>query len=98
MDPNMTIKVPDAVREMGAKAVEQTEKAFDTFLSAANQSVAAIPSPAADISKKTLAFTEQNIRRPSSMPVNSFKRRTCKKLCKSKQTFSRVRFQLPKSK
>ena len=62
MDPNMTIKVPDAVREMGDKAVEQTEKAFDTFLSAANQSVAAIPSPAADISKKTLAFTEQNMK------------------------------------
>ena len=62
MDPNMTIKVPDAVREMGDKAVEQTEKAFDTFLRAANQSVAAIPSPAADISKKTLAFTEQNMK------------------------------------
>jgi phasin len=62
MDPNMTIKVPDAVREMGARAVEQTEKAFDTFLRAANQSVAAIPSPAADISKKTLAFTEQNMK------------------------------------
>jgi hypothetical protein len=43
MDPNTTIKVPDAVREMGDKAVEQTEKAFGTFLRAANQSVAAIP-------------------------------------------------------
>ena len=62
MDPNMTIKVPDAVREMGDKAVEQTEKALDTFLRAANQSVAAIPSPAVDISKKTLAFAEQNMK------------------------------------
>jgi phasin len=58
----MTIQVPDAVREMGEKAVEQTEKAFDAFLSAANQSVAMIPSPATDISKKTLAYTEQNMK------------------------------------
>jgi phasin len=62
MDPKITIQVPDAVREMGEKAVEQTEKAFDAFLSAANKSVAMIPSPATDISQRTLALTEQNMK------------------------------------
>jgi phasin len=62
MDSKLTIQVPEVVREVAEKAVEQTEKAFDAFLSAANQSVAMIPSPATDISKKTLAFTEQNMK------------------------------------
>jgi phasin len=62
MDPKIPIQVPDAVREMGEKAVEQTEKAFDAFLSAANKSVAMIPSPATDISQRTLALTEQNMK------------------------------------
>jgi phasin len=61
MDPKMTI-VPEAVRDVAEQAVEQTEKAFDAFLSAANKSVAMIPSPVTDISKKTLAFTEQNMK------------------------------------
>jgi phasin len=62
MDQKMTMQVPEAVREVGEKAVEQTEKAFDVFLSAANQSVALMPGPATDISKKTLALTEQNVK------------------------------------
>jgi phasin len=62
MDPKMTMQVPEAVREVAEKAVEQTEKAFDVFLSAANKSVAMMPSPATDISKKTLALTEQNMK------------------------------------
>jgi hypothetical protein len=36
MDPKMTMQVPEAVREVAEKAVEQTEKAFGVFLSAAN--------------------------------------------------------------
>jgi phasin len=62
MDPKMTMQVPEAVREVAEKAVEQTEKAFGLFLSAANSSVAMMPSPATDISKKTLALTEQNMK------------------------------------
>jgi phasin len=64
MDPKMTMQVPDAVREVAEKTVEQAERAFDAFLSAANKSVDMIPSPspAAEISKKTLALTEQNMK------------------------------------
>ena len=62
MDPKMPMQVPEGVREVAEKAVEQTEKAFDVFLSAANHSVAMMPSPATDLSKKTLALTEQNMK------------------------------------
>jgi phasin len=62
MDPKMTMQVPEVVREVAEKAVEQTEKAFDAFLSAANNSVGMIPGPATDISKKTLALTERNMK------------------------------------
>jgi phasin len=62
MDPKMTMQVPDAIREVAERAVEQTEKAFNVFLSAANQSVGMMPSPATDLSKKTLALTEQNMK------------------------------------
>jgi phasin len=62
MDPTMPMQVPEAVREVAEKAVEQTERAFDVFLSAANKSVAMMPSPATEISKKTLALTEQNMK------------------------------------
>jgi phasin len=61
MDPKMTI-VPEVVREAAEQAFEQTEKAFDAFLSAANKSVAMFPSPATDMSTKTLALTERNLK------------------------------------
>ena len=62
MDPKMTMQVPDSVRELAEKTVGQAERAFDAFLSAAQQSVAMIPSPANEMSKKTLAHTEQNMK------------------------------------
>jgi phasin len=62
MEQKTMMQVPDAVREVAEKTVEQAEKAFNSFLNAANQSVAIIPGPAAEISKKTLAFTEQNMK------------------------------------
>jgi phasin len=56
------MKVPDAVRELAETTVGQAERAFDAFLSAAHKSVAMIPSPATEMSKKTLALTEQNMK------------------------------------
>ena len=62
MDSKMPMQVPDAVRELAEKTVEQAEKAFAAFMSAANKSVSMIPNPATDISKKTLTITEQNMK------------------------------------
>ena len=62
MDPKMPIQVPNAVRELAEKTVEQAEKAFEAFMSAANKSIAVVPNPATDLSKKTLTITEQNMK------------------------------------
>jgi phasin len=62
MDPKMTMQVPDAVRELAEKTVDQAEKAFEAFMSAANKSIAMVPNPATEISKKTLTITEQNMK------------------------------------
>jgi hypothetical protein len=64
MEKSATMKmgVPDAVRELAETTVGQAERAFDTFLSAAHKSVAMMPSPATEMSKKTLALTEQNMK------------------------------------
>jgi hypothetical protein len=58
----MKMQVPDAVRELAETTVGQAERAFDAFISGAHQSVAMIPSPATEMSKKTLALTEQNMK------------------------------------
>jgi phasin len=58
----MEMQVPDAVRELAEKTVGQAERAFDAFISAAHQSIAMIPNPATEMSKKTLALTEQNMK------------------------------------
>ena len=64
MEKSATMKmgVPDAVRELAEKTVGQAERAFDACLSAAHQSVAMIPNPATEMSKKTLALTERNMK------------------------------------
>lgn len=56
------LEVPPELRHMAEKAIEQAEKAFGMFLDAANKSIAAIPNPTTEMSKKTLSFTEQNMK------------------------------------
>ena len=62
MDPKMMMQVPDAVRDLAEKSVDQAEKAFNAFLDAANKSVAVVPHPGTEISKKTLSMAEQNMK------------------------------------
>ena len=62
MDPKMSMEVPAQVREFAEKSVDQAEKAFSSFMDAANKSVALIPNPTTEISKKTLSFTEKNMK------------------------------------
>src|SRR2546421_417905 len=61
-DPKMTMQVPDAVRELVAKTIDQAEKAFGTFFDAAKKSVASIRSPGTEIPKHALSFAEQNMK------------------------------------
>jgi phasin len=56
------LEVPAELRNMAEKAIEQAEKAFGVFLDAASKSVASIPHPTTEMSKKALSFTEQNMK------------------------------------
>jgi phasin len=56
------LEVPAELRNMAEKMVEQSEKAFGTLLDAANRSIASIPHPTAEMSKKALSLTEQNMK------------------------------------
>jgi phasin len=62
MDPKTMMQVPNAVRELAEKSVEQAEKAFDAFMSAASKSVAMVPSPATEMSKNTMTLAEKNMK------------------------------------
>src|ERR1700681_3979683 len=62
MDPKTMMQVPNAVRELAEKSVEQAEKAFEAFMSAASKSVAMVPSPATEMSKNTLTLAEKNMK------------------------------------
>src|SRR5450631_2066812 len=56
------LEVPVELRNMAEKAIVEAEKAFAMFLDAANKSVASIPHPTTEMSKKALSFTEQNMK------------------------------------
>ena len=56
------LEVPAELRNMAVKTIEEAEKAFAMFLDAANKSVASIPHPTIEMSKKALSFTEQNMK------------------------------------
>ncbi len=59
--PKATTKqASGAMRDLSVKTIDQAEKAFDMFFDAASRSLASIPSPRIEISKRALSFTEQN--------------------------------------
>jgi phasin len=62
MDPKTMMQVPNAVRELAEKSVEQAENAFEAFMSAASKSVAMVPSPATEMSKNTMTLAEKNMK------------------------------------
>ena len=55
-------EVPAELRSMAERTIEQAEKAFDMFFEAANKSMAPFTHPGAEMSKKALSLTEQNMR------------------------------------
>jgi len=55
-------EVPAELRNLAQRSIEQTEKAFDMFFEAASKSMAPFNHPGAEISRKALSLTEQNMR------------------------------------
>jgi len=56
------LEVPAELRDLTEKTIEQAERAFGMFFDAASKSIASIPGPGADMSKRALSLTEQNIK------------------------------------
>ena len=56
------LEVPAEVRNLAEKTIDQAEKAFDMFFDAANKSMASIPASGAEMSKRALSLTEQNMK------------------------------------
>jgi phasin len=55
-------EIPAELRNMTERTIEQAEKAFDMFFEAANKSMAPFNHPGAEISRKALSLTEQNMK------------------------------------
>jgi hypothetical protein len=51
-DPKLTMEVPAQIKEFAEKGIQQAEKGFDAFIDAAHKSVAMVPNPTTEISKK----------------------------------------------
>jgi phasin len=60
MEPKL--EVPAEVRDLAEKTIDQAEKAFGMFFDAAGKSMASVPSPGTEISRKALSYTELNMK------------------------------------
>ncbi len=56
------VEVPTELRNLAERAIEQTEQAFGMFFDAANKSVAAVPLPTMELSKRALILVEENLK------------------------------------
>ena len=56
------LEVPNELRELAEKTIDQAERAFELFFDAASRSMTSIPGASTEISKQALSFTEQNMR------------------------------------
>jgi phasin len=56
------LEVPNELRELAEKTIDQAEKAFTMFFDAASKSMATVPGAGTEISKQALSFTEQNLK------------------------------------
>jgi phasin len=56
------LEVPNELRDLAEKTIDQAERAFTMFFDAASKSMAAVPGTGTEISKQALSFTEQNLK------------------------------------
>lgn len=67
-DPMSTFEIPAEMRQMAERSVEQAKTAFDSFASAARNTIATIEGRASaaqagakDVGQKAMTFAEQNV-------------------------------------
>jgi phasin len=87
-------EIPENMREMADKSVEQAKKAFDQFLDATQKAVAAAESSArtiregaSDVNRQALAFLEDNIGASFDFAQRLVKARTVEEIATIQQEF-----------
>jgi len=87
-------EIPEKMREMADKSVEQAKKAFDQFLDATQKAVAAaegsartLREGAADVNRQALAFLENNIGASFDFAQRLVKARTVEEIATLQQEF-----------
>ena len=60
-DSKSSMQIPEQVKEMVEKAIEQTEQAVFSLIEAAEKSASMVPNPTTDLSKKLLSMGAQNM-------------------------------------
>jgi phasin len=61
-DPKTQMEIPAQVRELAEKSLDQTDKAFSSFMEAASKSVSMFPGPMTNVAIQVLAITESNLK------------------------------------
>ena len=56
------LEVPNELRDLAEKTIDQAVRAFTMFFDAASKSMASVPGAGTEISKQALSFTEQNLK------------------------------------
>ena len=61
-DSKIKMEIPAQVRELAEKSLDQTDKAFSSFMEAASKSVSMFPGPMTNVAIQVLAITESNLK------------------------------------
>jgi phasin len=87
-------EIPEKMREMADKSVEQAKKAFDQFLDATQKAVAtaegsarSLREGAADVNRQALAFIEENVAASFDFAQRLVKARTVEEMATIQQEF-----------
>ena len=61
-DTHIKMEVPEQVRELGVKSVDQAEVAFNAFIESASKSITLVPGPISGLAKQALDLTDKNLK------------------------------------
>jgi len=61
-DSQIKMEVPEQVRELGVKSVDQAEAAFSSFMESASKSITLVPGPMSSMAKQALELTDKNLK------------------------------------
>jgi hypothetical protein len=61
-DSQMKMEVPEQVRELGVKSVDQAEAAFSSFVQSASKSITLVPGPMSSLAQQALELTDKNLK------------------------------------